>query len=136
MKTIIATTGRGEIVAEVTGGRKEALELLLSRRMVGCFLLICTDRIPGKRIDIEWLLLEKRGSREVRVSYSSRPADFGWQYLDHYGYPRTLRETVTEAVAKLRSMDPQPEPSEAPQIHRQAITDSMDLIGPQPKRRA
>jgi hypothetical protein len=130
MKTIIATERQGKIVGEVTGGRKEAMEFLLSRRMVGSFLLLCTDRLPKERVDMEWLLISKVNSREVSVSYAPFPAGFNWEYLTHFSFPRTVSETVADAIRALGRTDP--EPPEAPQIHRQAITDSMDLIGPGP----
>lgn len=115
MKTIIATSARGEILAEVTGGREEAIEHLLSQRKSGCFLLLHTDREPG-RIEMEWLLIARANSREASVSYASCPATFNWTYLDHFNFPKTLRETVTDAVHELRSAVPAPR--KAPQVHQ------------------
>jgi hypothetical protein len=133
MKTIIAKSPRGEIIGEVTGGRKEAIEHLVSRRMMGSFLLLCADRNPGQ-IDVEWLLLAKANSREASVSYASGMEHFNWQYLDHFPFPLTLREIATDAVQALRTAIT--EPPNATQIHREAISDSMDVVGPKPKRRA
>jgi hypothetical protein len=135
MKTIIAKGGpRGEIIAEVAGGREEAIEHLVSRRMMGSFLLLCTDRHPG-RIDTEWLLIAKANSREASVSYASCPQVYNWAYLDHFPFPLRLREIATDAVQALRTAISEP-PQASQQIHREAISDSMDVVGPKPKRRA
>jgi hypothetical protein len=133
MKTIIANSPRGEIIAEVTGGRAEAIDHLVGRRMMGSFLLLCTDRDPG-RVDVEWLLIRKVNSREASVSYASCPAVYNWAYLDDFPFPLTLREIATDAVQALRTAIS--EPPKAAQIHREAISDSMDVVGPRPKRRA
>jgi hypothetical protein len=88
---------RSDIIAEVTGARKEAIEYLLGRRMFGSFLLI-RDDLDQKRIDLEWVRIEKVNARLASVSHASHPSHFNWSYMDDYDIPRTVGEAVTDAV--------------------------------------